>query len=123
MLCLSVGCHFVVTRLTKIQLVTAEFVPNRKTAQLAKSLRKLVKLYARGGFIVRLVLMDKKFDNIEGLVGLLATNTKAAREYVSKIERDKTDQGENPVCHNRVPIPFIPKKGYSFTQCMTCTCG
>ena len=59
----------------KIKLVTAEYMPNRKAGQLAKSLRKIVNLYARGGLIVRLALMDKKFDKVKDLVGLLETNT------------------------------------------------
>ena len=45
----------------KIKLVTAQYMPTKKAGQLAKSLRKIVKLYAKGGFIVRLVLMPLHF--------------------------------------------------------------
>ena len=44
-------------------------------------------MYARGGFIVRLALIGKEFDKLEDLVGLLETNTTAAREHVGKTER------------------------------------
>ena len=44
------GLPFFVTLLGKIRLVTVEFVPKRKAGQLTKSIRKIVKLYARGGF-------------------------------------------------------------------------
>ena len=68
-------------------MVTAEFVPTCKSGQLDKYLSKRVTLYARGGFIVRLALMDKEFDNIENVVDLLETNTTvAARVHIGKIE-------------------------------------
>jgi hypothetical protein len=44
-------------------------------------------LYLKGVLNVRLELMDKEFDKIEDLVGLLETNTTAAREHVGEIER------------------------------------
>ena len=69
-----------------IRLVTTEHVPTRTARQLAKSLMKVVKLYARGGFVVRLVLMDMEFDKIKDLVGLVEVNTTAAREHVAEIE-------------------------------------
>ena len=35
--------------------------------------------------------MDKEFDKIEDLVGLLETNTTAAREHVGNRERKQAD--------------------------------
>ena len=35
-----------------------------------------------------MALMDKEFDKVEDLVGLLETNTTVAREHVCKIERE-----------------------------------
>ena len=40
------GLPFLVTSSRNIKFVTAEFVPNRKAGQLAKHLRKFLKLYA-----------------------------------------------------------------------------
>ena len=76
------------TLLRMIKLVRAEYLSNRKAGQLAKYLRKTVKLYAKGGFLVQLALMNKDFDRIEDLVSLLNANTAAAREHGGKIERE-----------------------------------
>ena len=46
------GLPLFITLLGKKKLVTAEYMPTRKAGQLAKSLRKIVKLYAKRGFIV-----------------------------------------------------------------------
>ena len=48
-----------VTFLRKIKFETAEFVLNHSARMLAKSLRKVLMVYARGGFVVNLALMDK----------------------------------------------------------------
>ena len=45
---------FLVIFSIKIRLVTVDHVPNRTAVQLAKSLMNIVKLYARGGFVIRL---------------------------------------------------------------------
>ena len=45
------GVPLFVTLSGKIKLVTAEYMPNRKAGQLAKYLRKIVKLYERGGLV------------------------------------------------------------------------
>ena len=41
-----------------IRMYTCEHVPNRKAAQLSSSLKKLINLYAQGGFTVRTIMMD-----------------------------------------------------------------
>ena len=50
---------FLVTFSRNIEFRTAECVPRRTAKLLAKSLRKVISLYTRGGFIVNLALMDK----------------------------------------------------------------
>ena len=69
-------------------MVTAEHVPTHIARRLAKLLMKVVKLYAHGGFVVRLVLMDMEFDKIKDLVGLAEVNTTATHEHVAEIERE-----------------------------------
>ena len=56
------GLPLFVTLSREINLITAEYVPTRKAGQLAKSLMKIVKLHAKGGFIVQLALMDNNCD-------------------------------------------------------------
>ena len=59
------GVPFLVTFSRKIKFRTAECVPKRTAKLLAKSLTKALMLYARGGFIVNLALMDKEFDAVK----------------------------------------------------------
>ena len=54
--------------------------------QLAKSLKKIVKLYALGRFVVCTVLMDREFEKIKPEVEL-DINISAAREHVGENER------------------------------------
>ena len=79
--------HFLVNFSRSIRLITVEHVPTRTRAQLAKSLMNIVKLYARGGFVIHLVLMDTEFEKIKDKVGLVEVNITAAREHVGEIER------------------------------------
>ena len=82
------GVPFLVTLSRKIKLRTTQFLPKRTARTLADSLTKVIMLYARGGFIVNLALMDKEFDAIKEFVPFLEVNTAAAREHVGEIERD-----------------------------------
>ena len=65
------GIPFLITFSRNIRLITAEHVPTRTARQLAKSLMNIVELYGRGGFLVRLVLMDMEFEKIKDKVALL----------------------------------------------------
>ena len=55
------GNKFLTTRSRQIRLLTAEFIPTRTAAQLSSAVRKIVKLYAKAGFTVNVVLMDQEF--------------------------------------------------------------
>ena len=91
-------------------MATAEYVPNRKAGQLAKYLGKIGKVYAKGEFIIRLALMNKEFDKIQELVGLLERNTTAALEHVGKIERETRLNKERTRCITTgFPYHSIPK--------------
>ena len=81
------GVPFFVTYSRKIKFTTGEFLPRRSTIQLANSLQKLQYLYAHGGFVVRLFMMDREFEPTKDLVHLVKINTTAARKYVGLIER------------------------------------
>ena len=81
------GIPFLVTLSRKIKMLTAEYLPSRTAKQLSSSLTKIVKVYARGGFIVRLVLMDMEFEKIKDDFDKVEVNTTAAREHVAEIER------------------------------------
>ena len=68
-------------------MLTVEHIPSRTDKQLGSSLTKMVHLYARGGFVVSVVLMDQEFDNIFYEVPKLEINTTAAPEQSGQIER------------------------------------
>ena len=53
------GVPFLVTLSRKIRFRTTQFLPKRTARTLEDSLTKAIMLYARGGFIVNLALMDK----------------------------------------------------------------
>ena len=66
---------FLVNFSRNIILITVEHVPTRTTVKLDKSLINIVNLYARGGFVIRLVLMDIEFEKIKDKVVLVEVNT------------------------------------------------
>ena len=78
---------FLVTFSQNIILITCKYVPTCTAGQLGKSLMRIVKLYARGGFLTHLVLMDMEFEKVKDKVGLLKVNTTEAGEHVAEIER------------------------------------
>ena len=81
------GIPFFTTLSRDIRFGTAKHVPSRTAKQLAKSLMKIVKLYAVGGFVVRNVIMDGEFEKVKPEVELIDINISAAREHVGEIER------------------------------------
>ena len=81
------GLPFLVTYSRSITYITPEFIPTRTAGQLANSLMKVVYGYARGGFVVNLMLVDQEFGKIKDVMPLVEVNTTAAREHVPEIER------------------------------------
>ena len=59
------GISFLVTLSRGIRLYTTEHLPNRKKDQLARSLHRVMNLYARGGFRVRTIMMDMEFEKVK----------------------------------------------------------
>ena len=82
------GMPFLLTFSRKIKFWTAQFMPKRTAILLAKFLKKVLILYARVGFIVKLSLMEKEFDVVKKHLPFLEVNTTAAREHVAEIERE-----------------------------------
>ena len=70
-----------------IRLFTCEHVHTCTAKQLSKALNEIVQLYSRGGFIIRVILMDMEFEKIKDDMGLVDVNTTAAREHVDEIEQ------------------------------------
>ena len=73
------GFPFLVTYSRSIKYTTAEFITTRTAGQLSKFLMKVVYGYARGGFVVNLMLMDMEFGKIKDVLPMVKVNTTAAR--------------------------------------------
>jgi hypothetical protein len=54
--------------------------------QLSNSLTKIVRLYARTSFIVRVIMMDQEFDKVKDACNMVEINTTAVREHIGEIE-------------------------------------
>eukprot|EP00957_Ditylum_brightwellii_P147609 11241350-Ditylum_brightwellii.AAC.1 len=79
------GLAFFTTLGRDIRFGTVEHILSRTAKQLAKSLMKVVKLYALGNFFIRTVITDGEFEKIRPEVDL-DVNISAAREHVGEIE-------------------------------------
>ena len=82
------GVPFLTTLSRKIKLRTVEHIQSRTVASLSKALTKVLKLYARGGFTVNLIMMDGEFAKLESSFDIVEINTTAAREH-EVFERSK----------------------------------
>ena len=92
------GVAFLITLSRQIRLVTIEHVPSRTALQLSNSLTKVKQLYGRGGFTVKIILMDMEFTKIENDMEDVVINTTAAREHVGEIERQIRTVKERARC-------------------------
>ena len=81
------GVAFLTTLSRKISLQTAEHIQSRSAASLSRALIKVMKLYARGGFVVNLIMMDQEFATLESEFDIVEINTTAARKHVGEIEQ------------------------------------
>ena len=81
------GLPFFVTLSRGIKLLTTEFLPSRTANQLHDSLQTVARLYRRGGFLVKMCLMDMEFKPLEDVSKDVPINTTAAREHVTDVEQ------------------------------------
>ena len=65
MMCVN-GVLFVVTLWRRINLYTMEHIPNCTGPILANSLKKILKVYIRGGYMDNVILMDTTFSENHG---------------------------------------------------------
>ena len=66
---------------------TAEHVPSQTAKQLANSLMKVIKIYAKVGFFVCNVLIDGESEKFKPEISLVEINISAACKHVAEIER------------------------------------
>ena len=69
------GIAFLTTLLKDIILLTSKHFTSCTENHISSSLIKVTKLYDRGGFIVRVTLMDMEFEKVADEVDLVEVNT------------------------------------------------
>ena len=73
------GYGLMVTSAWKVRLVTVEHITSQIDEQLSKFLNKVIKLYGRGGFIIRVIMVDVEFDKVAETLGEFEVKIAAAR--------------------------------------------
>ena len=81
------GNMFMITSARKLKLATIEHIPSQTAEHISKSLNRMIKLYRRGGFIIRVILMGIEFERVDKLMGNVKVNIAAAREHVGEVDR------------------------------------
>jgi hypothetical protein len=105
------GIAFLTTLSQKLRLSTIEKLPSRTATQLSNSLTKIVRLYARTGFIVRVIMMDQEFDKVEDACEMVEINTTVARKHVGKIERFiRTIKERSRALVSDLPYTMLPRQ-------------
>jgi hypothetical protein len=78
---------FLVSVSRTINLITIEHAPKCSATKLGELIHRIVRVYARAGFTVQMVLMDNEFEKLKDHVPMLVLNIPAASEHVGEIER------------------------------------
>jgi hypothetical protein len=101
---------FLVTSLRGISLVMIEFLPSRTAKGLALTVERVLEVYARGGFVVQMMMMDMEFKKLVDLLRNVTINTTAAREHVGEIEQKIQGIKERVRgTMNTLPYSHLPK--------------
>ncbi len=75
-----------VTIYRKIRLRRSEHLSAHTTESLTNSLKRVINLYARGGYTIDLIMMDQEFEKLKEKLGLIEVNTTAACKHIGEIE-------------------------------------
>ena len=103
------GMAFLTTLSRKLQLSTVEQLPSPMATQLSNLLIKIVKLYARTSFILKVIMMDQEFDKVEDACNMVDINTTVTREHVGEIERFIcTIKERSRALVSDLPYKFLP---------------
>ena len=105
------GITFLTTLSRKIKLQTVEHIQSQTAMLLSNTLTKVMRLYAQGGFVVNLIMMDGEFAKLESSFDLVEINTTAAREHVGEIKRSVCTIKERGQSISTVlPYTTLPKQ-------------
>jgi hypothetical protein len=108
------GVAFLMTLSRRIRLTTVEHIPARRASVLADSLKKIIRIYERGNYIVNLILMDQEFDKIVDRMDMAIVNTCATNEHVTDAERNIRTIKDSTRCSvaefRRIRVHTLPKQ-------------
>ena len=105
----------------KIRMYTAEYLPSRTASQLGSLITRVIHVYAKGGFFVRVVLMDMEFECLTDKLPFVSVNTSAAWEHVAEIERSIRTIKERARCVLAgLPFEVIPSNSSFILYTLWC---
>ena len=81
------GISSLTTLSRKVILLTVENIPYCMAAQISSSLTKIVNIYTRVGFTVRVIFMDMEFEKVSDDLEMFQLNTKVAIDHMGEIKR------------------------------------
>ena len=84
------GIPIFVTRSHHVHFGTVDVLPSLQVGDIGKALRRVVNIYARGGFQVTTAMMDGAFSGLHDMCNQLQVtlNTTSRDEHVGDVERD-----------------------------------
>ena len=76
---------FLLTLSRNIWLFTAEHLPSCKAGQLSSVITTPINIYSRGGFIIRVIMVDMEFEKLKDapVMELIDVNTTVSHEHVN----------------------------------------
>ena len=114
---------FLLSMSQKIKFLTLECIPNRSSNTLTVGLNRVVSLYRRAGYSVKIILLDMEFECLEEFLDV-PINVAAAREHVPGIEREiRTIKERGRALVNTSPFNKFPRGGSLLSLCTTSCCG
>ena len=90
-----------------------EAIPNNKSGVLLKSMRAIIQIYQRNGFVVEAALMDGEFAHLSGELASMgmALNATSRDEHVGDVERFiRTIKERMRAIYNTLPFQKVPTR-------------
>ena len=96
-----------------IKFGTIEAIPNNKSGVLLKSMRAIIQIYRRNGFVVEAALMACEFAHLSGELASMgvALNATSRDEHVGDVERFiRTIKERMRAIYNTLPFQKVPAR-------------
>ncbi len=105
------GIAFLLRVSKNIKFITAEHVASCTAKSLTKHMDRVIQVYTRACFSVRIILMDGEFEKVKNELPLVVSNTTAVKEHVSDAEHSiRTLKEWMQGIVGTLPFKFIPRR-------------